>query len=116
MWHILGVTLVILVVGCSRSVEPNATPTIPAPPAIPAPPPAALGHLSEPEQKAVIAARQLLERQKVSWGDPESIKLILEGKQYWITYPTPDREQKVLGPRVVTVEVATWEAKQVMRD
>jgi hypothetical protein len=75
-----------------------------------------LAHLSEPEQKAVNAARHLLERRKASWGEPESIKLILEGKQYWITYPTPANEQKVLGPRVVTVDVTTWEATEVMRD
>jgi hypothetical protein len=75
-----------------------------------------LGPLSEAEQRAVNAARQLLDRKPSSWGEPESISLTPDGKSYWITYPTPEKEQKVLGPRVVTVEIATWEAKEVMRD
>src|SRR5262245_59568012 len=103
MWRILLVCLVVLAVGCSQPVG-STSPSL------------KLGTLSEPEQKAVDAARRLLEQKGLAWGQPDSIKLSSDGKEYWITYPTPQSEQKTLGPRSVTVHATTWEAKLVMRD
>jgi len=99
--------LLILSLGCSH---PGGSASGPASPSV------QLGTLSEPEQKAVDAARQLLQRQGLSWGQPDGIQPTPDGKAYWITYPTPQKEIKVLGPRAVTVDRETWEAKLVMRD
>jgi hypothetical protein len=107
MWRVLMAILVGLVVGCSR---PIGSTSVPAPSSVP------FAALSEPEQKAVQAARQLLGRRGASWGQPESVKLTPDAKAYWVTYPTPESERSTLGPRVIAVEVTTGEAKLVMRD
>jgi len=72
--------------------------------------------LSPAEQKAVDAAAQMLTARGIDYGRYESIKLTEDGKAYWIQYPTPGNEMEVLGPRSVTVDVATGKAELVMRD
>ena len=99
MWRGRAALLLIALAGCSR---PSGSTLTPATPRLP---------WSEPEQKAVDAARQLLDRQGLAWGQPDRVDLTPDGKAYWITYPTPDSEIKVLGPRAVTVDVKTGEAK-----
>jgi hypothetical protein len=71
---------------------------------------------SADQQKAVSAAAQLLKEQGLEWGAPDSVELGKDQKAYWITYPTPAEQIKVLGPRSVTVDAATWKAELVPRD
>jgi len=105
MARVLLAVLLLAGLGCSRLAAP-----------VDAPPVEGAKPLSEAEQKAVDLARKMLDRQGVPWGRHEAIQLTPDGKHYWITYPTPASEQKTLGPRAVTVEVTTGEAKLVMRD
>jgi hypothetical protein len=106
------------VLGCSRReqpVEPSGGggtmhgPTTPG--ASPGAPSA-----TDAEQKAIAAARELLRGERLDWGEHTSIAKSADGKSYWIQYPTPDHEMKVLGPRSVTVNIANGKAALVMRD
>ena len=110
----LVVGLLFAVLGCSRGERPGDPPAS-APSAPVAPGPAA-STLTDPERKAVAAARDLLRREGLRWDEPASVRKSPDGKEYRVTYPTPEKEIKVLGPRAVTVNAESWEAKLVMRD
>lgn len=68
------------------------------------------------EGRAVQLARQFLNQQRLSWGEPKAITPQAEAGSYLLSYPTPPQEQKVLGDRAVTVDVRSGAVKLVPRE
>ncbi len=71
---------------------------------------------SAEELRAVELARQYLEKERLPWGEPMEIIPQQEPGTFWLTYPTPPEELKVLGDRALTVDVRSGEVKVVPRE
>jgi Protein of unknown function (DUF3592) len=70
---------------------------------------------SAEERRAMELARQYLERERLRWGEPVEITPQPEPGTFWLAYPTPPEELKVLGDRALTVDVRSGEVKVVPR-
>jgi len=101
---LLGVTLTCCASPAALLVGALAPPHVPAVPR------------SMEEQRAVVLARQYLKRERLPWGEPGEITPQQEPGTFWLTYPTPPEELKVLGDRALTVEVRSGEVKVVPRE
>jgi hypothetical protein len=95
----LGLLLAAAGTGCPSST-PRSTPPTPR---------------SADEQKAMDLAQKYVDKAGLNWGEPKEVTPQQPAGTFWISYPTPEDEVKLLGERVLSVDVRSGEVKPLPR-
>jgi hypothetical protein len=115
---LVAVSVLAACLGCRPAAVPPGSPAGAAPNGTPQ-------TWSPEQQKAVDLARDFLAKNKTDWGAPSAAVRQPAGGAEWvgkpedtfmITYPMPQKEEMVGGPRAVFVNIQTGKAMFVPRD
>src|SRR5438093_253124 len=85
----------VAITGCPSISSSTSTPSNPPIPRSP------------DEKKAMELAGKYLDTTGLNWGQPKEIRPEPEAGKFWLAYPTPEDEVKLLGERSVTVNVTS---------